>query len=195
MEVKIENLTKQYGIQKAVNDISFQVKAAGEEPARFWVGRANSKQHPGYMYYRNFMLDPDDQWARLRVEVFYKESPPMVLRFWVPPTNTKVWLDDVKLRPVQTRVINVPLNPPAIAKSWGTIHWKLSPADARYDASIVSAEDGHLLRSRLYCSDSLAPLAANTGVKSVVLRLMVYPSASEPVTLEQIKLRFVSKTN
>ncbi|HIE28983.1 TPA: hypothetical protein EYP66_17045 [Candidatus Poribacteria bacterium] len=172
-------------------ELSFWIKTAGtNDPIRFWVGRADSSQYPGYMWYSNYFLPPNHDWMRLRVPVSYQSAPPLVLRFWCPPTDGKLWLDDVKLRPVQTRIIHVPLNPPANVTSWGIIDWKLSPSDARCDAEIIDAKDEQKLRMRLYPGDSLAPLAAVVGMKPVLLRLKVYPSAVEPVILEKVQVGF-----
>ena len=97
------------------------------------------------------------------------------------------------LRPVQDRTIDIPLNPPADATGWGRVDWKLSPRDARCSARIVDAEDGHDLRIGLYSGDSLAPLEAIVGLKPVVLRLEVHPSAAEPVMLEEVQAGFTPR--
>lgn len=174
-------------------ELSFWVKTAGREPIRFWVGRADSGQWPTYMRYSNYVLPPGSDWTHLRTHASYGGRAPLVLRFWCPPTDGKL-LDDVSLRPIQARTIEVALNPPADATGWGTIDWKLSPLDARCKAQIVDAEHGRDLRIRLYAGDSLAPLAAIVGLKPVVLRLEVYPSAAEPVILEAVQVRFTSKS-
>ncbi|MBI4578860.1 MAG: hypothetical protein HY718_04105, partial [Planctomycetes bacterium] len=183
---------------KKIYEVSFWVKTAGAgDPIRFWVGRANSSQHPDYMYYANYFLPPDHDWMRLRTPItwgMYKGSPPLVLRFWCPPTDGKVWLDEVRLQPVQVRTLDIPLNPPADAAGWGTIDWKLSPADARCEADIEDPEDDHTLRKRLYPGDNVAPLVAVVGLKPVVLRLKVYPSPAETVVLEEVQIRFTSKS-
>jgi len=192
--------TSPYLDQKAPNaqkeqsyEVSFWAKtAASGEPVRLWVGAADSGQWPSYMWYRNYLLPPGRDWFRSRTPVSYRGTPPLVLRFWRPPTDEKMWLDDVSLRPVQTRTIDVPLTPPAKAAGWGRVEWKLSPDDARCTARIVDAEDGHDLRISLYAGDSLAPLAAVVGLKPVMLRLEVYPSKAEPVVLQSIQVRFTS---
>jgi len=176
-------------IQKTY-ELSFQTKAVGSEPVLLWIGKANSKQHPGYMYYRNFVVQPDGKWQRLRVGIRYKKDPPLVLRFWVPPTAGKLWLDDITLKPVQARTIEIPVNMPASALKWAAVDWELSPSDARYDATIVDVETNQLLRTRLYNGDNLAPLAAVTETKALILRLTVYPSVDEPVILEKVKAGF-----
>ena len=120
-----------------------------------------------------------------------------MLRFWCPPTEGKLWLDDVRLRPVQTRTIDVPIEPPIQAADWGNVHWKLSPHDARCKAIIVDAEKekGSEVRKSLYSGDSLAPLAATVGgVRPLVLRLEVYPSVVEPVVLQEVEVRFTSSS-
>ena len=174
-------------------DLSFWVKtSAGGEPVRLWVGRADSSQWPAYMWYSNYFVPPNRDWMRLRTDVSYGGESPLVLRFWCPPTDGKLWLDDISLRPVQVCTIDVPLNPPADATGWGSVDWKLSPSDARCNARIVDAQDDHDLRITLYPGDSLAPLEAIIGRKPVVLRLEVYPSAAEPVILEKVQAGFTS---
>ncbi len=175
-------------------ELSFWVKTAGGgEPIRFWVGRADSGQWPGYMWYTNYVLPSGRDWMHLRTHVSYDGTPPLVLRFWCPPTDGKLWLDDVTLRPVQGRTIDVPIEPPTDAAGWGSVHWKLSPRDARCNARIVHTQDGHDVRTNLHPGDSLAPLVATLGLKPVVLRLEVHPSAAEPVTLQEVQVRFTSK--
>lgn len=174
-------------------ELSCWVRASGEEPVRCWVGQADSDQYPAYMRYQNYALPAGNAWKHLRVGIRYKGSPPLVLRFWCPPTAGKLWLDDVTLRPVQPRTISIPLIPPADAATWGTVHWLLSPGDARYKATLLDAEDRHPLRMRLYSGDNVAPLEAVVGMRPVVLRLEVYPSMGEPVELEKVQVNFVSK--
>ena len=118
-----------------------------------------------------------------------------ICRFWCPPTDGKLWLDDVSLRPVQARTIDIPLNPSTEAEGWGNVDWKLSPPDARCEARIVDREHNKDLRISLYTGDSLAPLAAIVGLQPVVLRLKVYPSAAEPVILESVQAHFTSTSN
>lgn len=174
-------------------ELSFWARtAASGKPTRLWVGAAGSDQWPDYMWYHNYMLPSGREWLRLRTPVSYSGEPPLVLRFWCPPTDGKMWLDDVSLRPVEARTIDVPLEPPANATGWGNVGWKLSPPDARCKARIVDSKDGRDLRISLYTDDSLAPLAAIVGLKRVVLRLEVYPSAAEPVILENVQIRFTS---
>lgn len=110
-------------------ELSFWVRCRSTSPIHFWVGQANSNQHPAYMYYQNFVLQPGKKWQRQRISVRYKSDPPLVLRFWVQPTDGIVWLDDLKLRPVQSRTIDVPLTPPDQSSGWGAIEWRLSPSD------------------------------------------------------------------
>jgi hypothetical protein len=178
-------------------ELSFWVKTGkGDDPVRLWVGRANSSQYPAYMHYGNYFLPPSSDWMRVRTHGSHRKyagPPPLVLRFWCPPTKGKLWLDDVSLRPVQDRTIDIPLNPPADATGWGRVDWKLSPRDARCSARIVDAEDGHDLRIGLYSGDSLAPLEAIVGLKPVVLRLEVHPSAAEPVMLEEVQAGFTPR--
>ena len=177
-------------------ELSFWTKtAAGDESIRFWVGKADSGQWPDYMWYQNYILPADRDWARLRIPVSYDGSPPLVLRFWCPPTDGKMWLDEIRLQPVQMRTIDVLLNPPVHAVGWGNVDWKISPSDARCKARIVDLENGRDLRISLYPGESLAPLAAVVGLKPVVLRLEVYPSAAEPVVLENVEVRFTSKSS
>jgi len=175
-------------------ELSFWVKTGeGSEPVRFWVGRAHSRQ--SYMRYSNYVLPPGCDWMRVRTHGShsrYAGPPPLKLRFWCPPTEGKLWLDDVSLRPVRARTIDVALNPPAQATGWGSVDWKLSPIDARCNARIVDAQDGHDLRITLYPGDSLGPLEAIVGLKPTVLRLEVYPSAGQPVILEQVRAGFTS---
>jgi len=126
----------------------------------------------------------------LRTAVSYGGTPPLVLRFWCPPTEGKLWLDGVALKPVQARTVDVLIRPPAGVTGWGSVDWTLSPRDARCTARIVDPESGHDLRISLYPGDSLAPLAAIVGLKPVVLRLEVFPALDEPVVLEAVQLRF-----
>ncbi len=171
-------------------ELSFWVKARGTAPLRFWVGQAGSNQYPAYMYYNNFMVEPGTAWKRLRMEVRYKAEPPLVLRFWTPPSDGTLWLDNVTLRPIRERTIEIPLTPPTNAKGWGVVEWTLSPADARCEADLVDPEDGHTLRMRLYSGDSLAPLEALVGLRPVLLRLQISPSAEEPVVLKEVQIGF-----
>lgn len=177
-------------------ELTFWTKTAGGgEPIRFWVGAADSAQWPAYMLYHNYVLPADRDWARLRIPISYRGKPPLVLRFWCQPTGGKTWLDDVGLRPVEARTIDVLLTPPANATGWGNVDWMLSPPDARCEARIIDPEGGHDLRINLYAGDSLAPLAAIVGLKPVLLRLEVYPSAAEPVILKDVQIRFVSNSS
>jgi len=133
--------------------------------------------------------------VRRRTHVSYDGTPPLVLRFWCPPTDGKLWLDDVSLRPVKIHTIDVPLHPPVGAAGWGNVDWKLSPPDARCDAHIVDRKHGKDLRISLYTGESLSPLAAIVELQPVVLRLKVYPSAAEPVILESVQVRFTSTSS
>jgi hypothetical protein len=123
--------------------------AASGNPTRLWVGAAGSDQWPGYMWYHNYMLPSGREWLRLRTPISNSGKPPLVLRFWCPPADGKMWLDDVSLRPVETRTIDVPLEPPANATGWGNVGWKLSPPDARCKARIVDSQNGRDLRISL----------------------------------------------
>lgn len=182
--------------QGQLYELSFWIKTApGGEPIRFWVGGANSDQWPSYMSYKNYLLPAGRNWMRLRTHVSYDGSPPLVLRFWCPATSGKMWLDDVILRPVEARSIDVLLNPPANAMGWGSVDWKLAPADARCKARIVDSEHERDLWITLYSGDSLAPLAAVVERKPVVLRLEFFPSTAQPVTLEKVQARFTSKSS
>ncbi len=175
-------------------ELSFWARTAVRSgPTRLWVGQADSSQWPGYMWYHNYSLPPGDDWVRLRTGVSYGGTPPLVLRFWCPPTDAKLWLDDVRLRPVVARTLDVPLRPPPGATGWGRVDWKLSPRDARCEARIVDAEKGHDLMISLYAGDSLGPLAAIVGLTPVALRLEVCPSAAEPVILDKVEVRFTSR--
>jgi hypothetical protein len=172
-------------------ELSFWARTAGPgDFIRFWVGRANGDQYPHYMYYTNWAFPAGQDWVHCRTSVRPEGPSPLMLRFWCPPTEGRVWLDDVVLRPTQERTIVVPLRPPADAGQWGCVHWKLSPADARCDATIIDPKDRRRLRTRLYSGDSLAPLVAIVGLKPVWLRLSVYPTAAEPVAIEEIKVTF-----
>jgi hypothetical protein len=71
--------------------------AASGNPTRLWVGAAGSDQWPGYMWYHNYMLPSGCEWLRLRTPISNSGKPPLVLRFWCPPTDGKMWLDDVSL--------------------------------------------------------------------------------------------------
>ncbi len=168
-------------------ELSFRVRTDAPEPARLWVGTATSEQYPAYMWYHNFTLPARQDWTRLRIVPVSFE----VLRFWCPPTDGRLWLDDVRLRPVQERVIDVPLELPDDAVGWGTVKWRLSPVDARADAELLAADDDRVLCRRLYSGDSLAPLAAVAGRGPVRLRLHVYPSAAEAVVLEEVTVGYV----
>jgi len=174
-------------------ELTFWVKGCGDEPMHFWVGQAGSNQYPAYMYYQNFSIQPGKEWQRLRVGVRYKGEPPLTLRFWTPPMNGTLWLDDIEFKPVRERTIHVPLTPPPEALGWGAVEWELSPDDARIEAEIVDAQDGHPLRTRLYSGDNLAPLDAVVGLKPVVLRIQVSPLANGPVALERVRIGFRSR--
>ena len=176
-------------------ELSFRAKtAAGPESIRLWVGRADSGQWPGYMWYTNYMLPPGRDWTRLRTAVSYGGTPPLVLRFWCPPTEGKLWLDGVGLKPVQARTIDVPIRPPAGVAGWGAVDWTLFPRDARCRARVVDPESGHDLRISLYPGDSLAPLEVICGLKPLVLRLEIFPAPDEPIVLESVQVRFRSRS-
>ncbi|MEE3370534.1 MAG: hypothetical protein VX346_14440 [Planctomycetota bacterium] len=172
-------------------ELSFWTKAAGvNEPSRLWVGRADSGQWPNYMIYTNFMLPPGREWTRVRTAVSYHGTPPLVMRFWCPPTKGKVWLDAISLKPIQTRTIDISLTPPPGAAGWGAVHWKLTPQDARCAARVVDPETGQDLSLTVYSGDSLTALEAIVGLKPVTLRLELYPSPGEPVALDAVKVRY-----
>ena len=173
-------------------ELSFLTKSRGKSPCRFWVGQAGSNQYPAYMYYNNFMLEPGGSWKRSRIEVRNRGTSPLVLRFWTPPTDGTVWLGEIRLRPIQLRTVEIPLTPPDNAVAWGSIDWKLSPADARCEAIIVDADDGHPLLTRLNSGDNMAALGVISELEPVVLRLQVSPSAKSPVIVEQVRIRFSS---
>ena len=169
------------------HEISFWVKTDAPAPVRLWVGTATKEQYPAYMWYYNFVLPAQQDWLRLRIAPVSFD----VVRFWCPPTEGRLWLDELRLRPVQERIIEAPLGLPQGAVGWGTIDWRLSPAHAPVEAELVAAEEGRLLRKRLYPGDSLAPLMAVVGPQPVRLRLRVYPSAAESVALEEVEVRYV----
>jgi hypothetical protein len=175
------------GMREGPHEMSFWVKTDAAVPVRLWVGTATNNQYPAYLWYYNFVLPAQQDWVCLRIAPVSGE----VIRFWCPPTDGRLWLDDLRLRPVQERVIDVPLELPAEAAGWGTAEWRLSPSDARVEAELVAAEEDHLLRKRLYSGDSLAPLAAVVGRQPVRLRLRVYPAAEESVVLEDVQVGFV----
>ena len=175
-------------------ELSFWTKTAdGSEPSRLWVGRADSGQWPAYMLYTNFMLPPGRDWSRVRTAVSYNGTPPLVMRFWCPPTEGKVWLDDISLKPVQTRTIDVALRPPSDAAGWGEVRWKLTPQDARCTARVVDPTSGNDLSITVYSGDSLAALEAIVGLKPVTLRLEVYPTPDEAVVLDTVEARYTSR--
>ena len=175
-------------------ELSFWTRtAAGEAPIRLWVGRADSGQWPGYMLYTNFMLPPGRDWTRVRTAVTYNGTPPLVVRFWCPPTKGKAWLDDLRLKPVQTRTIDVALDPPADTTGWGAVRWKLTPHDARCAARVVDPKSGQELVVTLYSGDSLAGLQAIVGLKPVTLRLELYPSPGEPVVLDAVEVSYTKR--
>jgi len=183
------------GVRDRQHEMSFWVKTDAKVPVRLWVGTATSDQYPAYMWYYNFVLPAQPEgakqsfqdWRRVRIAPVSFD----VVRFWCPPTDGKLWLDDLRLRPVQERVIDVPLELPAPAAGWGTVNWRLSPSDAHVKAELLAAKKDHLLRKRLYSGDSLAPLLAVVGRQPVRLRLRVYPSAEESVVLEEVEVGYV----
>ncbi len=69
---------------------------------------------------------------------------------------------------------------------WESIHWTLSPQNARYEATIIDPKDGHPLLTRLYNSDDIQSLSAIAGFQPIKLRIQVFPSTKETVTLEGV---------
>lgn len=176
-------------------ELSFWTKTdAAHEATRLWVGRADSDQYPSYMHYTNFALQPNDNWVRLRTAVSFGGADPLVVRFWCPPTDAKLWLDDVRLRPVDKREIDIRLTPPPSAAGWGRVRWTLDPSDARCGGRIIAPESGEDLLISVYSGDHIGALEALVGLQPVTLRLEVYPSAAEPITLQRVEAQFVARS-
>lgn len=171
-------------------ELCWHMRCRASEPVRVWVGQADQQQYPGVLYYHNFMLSPKTDWVRRRIEVRLRKAPPLMLRFWVPPTDGTVWVDDVILRPVHEKQLSVPLTCPPGADGWGTVHWKLAPPDARCEAAVVDPDSGEVLMTRLNSGDSLAALEAVTNSRQVTLQLQVTPGPDAPVTFTQLSVRF-----
>jgi len=178
------------GASAQPREISFWVKTDAAAPVRLYVGTAASDQYPAYMWYYNFALPARQDWTRLRIAPVTGGNLPRldVIRFWCQSTEGRVWLDEVEVRSVQEGILDVPLTLPQDATGWGAVAWRLKPADAAVQAELVAADEERVLWKRLGSGDNLAPLAAVVGLEPVRLRLRVYPSALQVVSLEEVTL-------
>ena len=175
-------------------ELSFWVKTESEEPVHLNVGTAQDNQHPAYMWYHNYVLPAQSDWTRIRIApvLFVGIKSLDVIRFWCETMKGKLWVDDIKVRPVQERIIDIPLELPE-ASDWGTVEWSLSPSDTYVEAELLAAKEDRVLQKRIYSGDSLAPLVVVNGREPLRLRLHVYPSAQEDVVLKDVKMGVVKR--